>query len=83
MRSVELFAGAGGLAMGVAQAGFEHLGIVECDQWCCETINHNRLRGARPIANWPGVSPMDIKDFRFDGLPTDIDLVSCPRNTIT
>lgn len=76
MRSVELFAGAGRLAMGVAQAGFEHRGIVECDQWCCETINHNRLRGARPIANWPGVSPMDIKDFRFDGLPTDIDLVS-------
>ena len=76
MKSVELCAGAGGLAMGVAQAGFEHLGIVECDQWCCETINHNRLRGARPIADWPAVSPTDIKHVRFDGLPADIDLVS-------
>ena len=76
MKSVELFAGAGGLAMGVAEAGFEHLGIVESDQWCCETINHNRLRGARPVADWPAVSPMDIKDVHFGGLPTDIDLVS-------
>lgn len=76
MKSVELFAGAGGLAMGVAQAGFEHLGIVECDQWCCETLNYNRLRGARPIADWPAVSPTDIKHVRFDGLPADIDLVS-------
>ena len=76
MKSVELFAGAGGLAMGVAQARFEHLGIVESDQWCCETINHNRLRGARPIAGWPAVSPTDIKRVRFDGLPNDIDLVS-------
>ena len=76
MRSVELFAGAGGLAMGVAQAGFEHLGIVESDQWCCETINHNRLSGSRPIAKWPAVSPTDIKHVRFDGLHTDVDLVS-------
>ena len=74
MKSVELFAGAGGLAMGVAQAGFEHLRIVECDQWCCETINHNRLRGARPIADWPAVSPSDINHVRFDGLPEQFAL---------
>ena len=76
MKSVELFAGAGGLAMGVAQAGFEHLEIVEYDQWCCETINHNREHGAPPIADWPAVTPTDIKDFRFDGLSADVDLVS-------
>lgn len=76
MRSVELFAGAGGLAMGVAQAGFEHLEIVESDQWCCETINHNRLRGSRPIGEWPAVSPTDIKQVRFDGSYADVDLVS-------
>ena len=76
MKSVELFAGAGGLAMGVAQAGFRHARIVERDQWCCETINHNRLRGVRPIAEWYSVPPTDIKQVRFDRLPTDIDLVS-------
>ena len=76
MKSVELFAGAGGLAMGVTQAGFKHLAIIESDQWCCETINHNRLHGSRPIADWPAVSPTDIKHVRFDRFPTDIDLVS-------
>ena len=76
MKSVELFAGAGGLAMGVAQAGFEHLAIVESDRLCCETINQNRQRATRPVADWPVVSPTDIRHVRFDHLPTDIDLVS-------
>ncbi|MCY4589652.1 MAG: DNA cytosine methyltransferase [Alphaproteobacteria bacterium] len=76
MKSVELFAGAGGLAMGVSRAGFRHARIVESDQWCCETINHNRLRGARPIADWPGVSPTDIKQVHFEGMATEVDLVS-------
>ena len=76
MKSVELFAGAGGLAMGVAQAGFQHLGIVEYDQWCCETINHNRLRHISPVADWPAVTPTDVKDVEFDKFPNDIALVS-------
>ena len=76
MRSVELFAGAGGMALGVARAGFQHLGIVEYDQWCCETINHNRSRGAPPMADWPAVTPTDVKDIRFHELPGSIDLVS-------
>ncbi|TAT63726.1 hypothetical protein EGM92_09355, partial [Enterobacter cloacae] len=33
MKSVELFAGAGGLAMGCEIAGFEHLAVVEWDKW--------------------------------------------------
>ena len=76
MKSVELFAGAGGLAMGVAQAGFQHLGIVEYDQWCCETINHNRAQRVSPVADWPVVTPTDVKHFGFDQFPSDIALVS-------
>ena len=76
MKSVELFAGAGGLAMGVAQAGFQHLGIVEYDQWCCETINHNRLRRVSPVADWPAVTPTNVKDITFDRFPSDIALIS-------
>lgn len=76
MKSVELFAGAGGLALGVAQAGFDHLGIVEYDQWCCNTINQNRAHGERVIANWPVVTPIDVKEVDFGYFPSDIDLVS-------
>lgn len=76
MKSVELFAGADGLAMGISSAGFQHLEIVECDQWCCETINDNRERSVSPVADWPVVTPIDVKDARFDQLSTDIALVS-------
>ena len=62
--------------MGVAHAGFRHAGIVELDQWCCQTINHNRLQGRRPIAQWPAVSPTDVRHVRFDQVATDIDLIS-------
>ena len=62
--------------MGVAQAGFQHLGIVEYDQWCCETINDNRRRHISPVADWPAVTPTDVKDIRFDQFPSNIALVS-------
>ena len=76
VESIELFAGAGGLAMGVAQAGFQHLGIVEYDQWCCETINDNRRRRISPVANWPAVAPTDVRDICFQEFPSNISLVS-------
>ena len=62
--------------MGVSQAGFQHLGIVEHDQWCCETINDNRRRRISPVANWPTVTPTDVQDIRFDQFPSNIALVS-------
>lgn len=66
MRSIELFAGAGGLGIGVANAGFEHAAVVEWDRWACDTLAENKP--------WP-VRQADVRDLSYEALG-QIDLVS-------
>ena len=42
LTSVELFAGAGGTALGLENAGFEHLLLFEVDSFACQTLRENR-----------------------------------------
>lgn len=44
MRSVELFAGAGGLAIASAMCGIEHAALVEWNPNACDTIRKNQSR---------------------------------------
>ena len=41
-KSIELFAGAGGLALGLEQAGLEHIGLIEIDKFAVQTLKTNR-----------------------------------------
>ena len=57
--AIELCAGAGGQAIGLERAGFEHVALVELDYWACETLRSNR-------PEWPVIEG-DIKAFEPDG----------------
>jgi DNA (cytosine-5)-methyltransferase 1 len=76
MRAVELFAGAGGLGMGISNAGFNPALVVEWDHWCCDTVRENRERGVAPLKKWPLPIEGDIRDIDFCTLENRVDLVS-------
>ena len=75
MKSVELFAGAGGLALGASLAGFEPLAVVEWDRWACDTIRENQKRGYPVVKEWP-VWQGDVRAFDWSSIPEDIDLLA-------
>lgn len=75
MRSVELFAGAGGLAMGCEVAGFEHLAVVEWDKWACDTVRENQRRGYPLLASW-NLHEGDVRSFDWGSIPQGIELLA-------
>lgn len=79
LKSVELFAGAGGLAMGVSLAGFRSRAVVEWDRWACDTVRQNRERGHPLVSDWPlyeGDVRAWIRDFAATPDAAGIDLVA-------
>lgn len=75
MRAVELFAGAGGLALGGSLAGFKPLAVVEWDKWACDTVRENQSRGYPLVADWP-LHEGDVRNYAWEELPEDIELVA-------
>jgi DNA (cytosine-5)-methyltransferase 1 len=75
MQSVELYTGAGGLALGISRAGFEHLALVELDNDSCSTIRENQRRGEEEVRHWP-IYHCDIREFDFGFVPEGIELVA-------
>jgi DNA (cytosine-5)-methyltransferase 1 len=65
---LELFAGAGGLAIGLEQAGMKCVALNEIDKWACETLRKNR-------PHW-NVYEGDIKDFSFEKYKGKVDVVT-------
>ncbi len=75
MRSVELFVGAGGLGIGVSQAGFRPAAVMDWDRWACDTLRENKERGLDPIAHWP-IHEGDVRQFDFGAVGGSVDLVT-------
>jgi DNA (cytosine-5)-methyltransferase 1 len=73
MNSIELFTGAGGLAMGTAQAGFGHRAVIEWNPDACATLRDNSTR-LDFMRDWD-IRETDVRrvDFRaFEG----VDLIA-------
>jgi len=79
MKAVELFAGAGGLGMGLSLAGFKPIAVVEWDKWACDTIRQNQERGFPLVKDWPlfeGDVRDWIRDFDVASIEGELDLVA-------
>ena len=75
LKSIELFAGAGGLALGTGLAGFHAAAAIERDRWACETLEENRARGY-PLVKDLRVVCGDVRNIDYSAIPDDLDLVS-------
>lgn len=66
LKAVSLFSGAGGLDLGLTQAGIEIAVAIERDQYCCETLqlNCDRLKKRTKVINADVrlVDPIEIRD---------------------
>ncbi len=62
--SIELFAGAGGLALGMENAGIKHNLLVEIDKNAASTLKLNR-------PDWKVICS-DVRQYSFEGLTADI-----------
>jgi DNA (cytosine-5)-methyltransferase 1 len=75
MNSIELFAGAGGLAMGMANAGFHHCGLVEWNPYACQTIRENPQRYSDAEGKWL-LHEADARQVDYRTLGTDVAVIS-------
>lgn len=66
--SIELFAGAGGLALGMSKAGFHHLMLNDIDHDACHTLRKNR-------PDWH-VEEADIHNLNFERYRDNVDLLT-------
>lgn len=75
MKSIELFAGAGGLAMATAKAGFDHEAVLEWDENACATIRRNKANGVSHVRDWKVVQG-DVSEYDFRHHSGSVEFVS-------
>ena len=73
--TIELFAGAGGLALGIEKAGFNTIGLVEFDKDACDTLRANRPKWNVICDDIANVSSKDLEQL-FGVKKGELDLLS-------
>lgn len=73
--TIELFAGAGGLALGVEKAGFKTIGAIEFDQDACKTLEANRKNWNVICDDIANISKLDLEEY-FSIKSGELDLLS-------
>lgn len=66
--AIELFAGAGGLALGLEKSGISCVLLNEIDHWACKTLKQNR-------PNW-NVVEADVRELSFKEFEGKIDILT-------
>jgi DNA (cytosine-5)-methyltransferase 1 len=75
MKSLEIFAGGGGLALGVTAAGFAHTSLIEWDTDSAKTLYHNYKQfGFNSEKDW--IFNDDIHNISFADYENKVDLLS-------
>jgi DNA (cytosine-5)-methyltransferase 1 len=75
IRSIELFSGTGGLALGLHKAGFEPAALLEWDKDSCDNIKANINGGFNGISGW-NVIQTDVRLVRYSDYGPNIQFVT-------
>ena len=75
LRSVELFSGCGGLALGTARAGFSHDMMVEWNEDACATLSLNKANGVLHAKDW-NPRQGDVRAINWGMISGQLDLVA-------
>lgn len=73
--SIELFTGAGGLALGLEQSGWHHSALIERNEHACSTVQLNESLG-HPLAKGWRLYPNDVRTIRYTDLFDHVDMVA-------
>ncbi|MHB8988695.1 MAG: DNA cytosine methyltransferase [Desulfobulbia bacterium] len=73
--SIELFTGAGGLALGLEQSGWHHSALIERNEHACATIHLNESLG-HPLAKGWRLYPDDVRTIHYGDLFDHVDMVA-------
>ncbi|MEZ5447809.1 MAG: DNA (cytosine-5-)-methyltransferase [Thiolinea sp.] len=75
LNSIELFSGAGGLALGMAKSGFNHKLLVEFNHNAVDTLIMNHDKGQAQIKDW-NIKHDDIKNISFEEYKNHLSVVA-------